>query len=51
MRAVRCDWKRATEDVGVVDVLMVFKGCCEDVGGWRREKNVGTRRVLILNDR
>lgn len=50
MRAVRCDWKRATEDVGVVGVLMVFRGRCREVGGWSREKNVGTRRVLILDD-
>lgn len=50
MRAVRCDWKRATEDVGVVDVSMVFRVRCEEVGGWSREKKLGTRRVLILND-
>lgn len=48
MRAVRCDWKRATEDVGVADVLIVFRGRCEEVGDWRREKNVGTRRMLIF---
>lgn len=53
MRAVRCDWKRATKEVengGVVDASMAFRERCEEVGGWSREKNVGTRRVLILSD-